>query len=409
MSPKFSYSKCLSACALFAVAAPVFGQSYLVPQGDEFSMVQAQPGDQIRPALALSSSEAWVVWQDNAIDKSGAGIGATKLDNDKFTKLAVFKVNKIATFDQIKPKLAILQKGRVGFTWECQGSIYSRVLRNNSLISGDVRLNTNTKDQKSSPVITGLSDGSGVVAWESYGQDGDMWGIFARKISSSGIAVGTSEFLVNQATSYNQRHPAIATLANGSFVIAWVSERQNLSKYVDVYARIFNPAGKAVTDEFRCSSGTNNCEEPVIAALPNGGFTLVWSEKSSTNATNSLDVVGRSFTASGSAASDSFTVNTFLYGDQYSPKIAAGSSGCMVVWTSLGQDGSREGVFGRFLKDGATPVGDEIMVNQTTASQQIYPDVAWNGIDRFLVTWSTPTMDWGFDLYGRVYNLNEAP
>lgn len=405
----FSYSKCLSVCALFAVAAPVFGQNYLVPQGNEFSMVDAQPGDQIKPALALSSSQAWVVWQDNAIDKSGAGIGATKLDNDSFTKLAVFKVNKIATFDQIKPKVAILQNGRVGFVWECRGSIYSRVLRNNSLISGDVRLNKNTKDEKASPSITGLSDGSGVVVWESYGQDGDMWGVYARKISSSGTALGSSEFLVNQTTSYNQRHPSVATLANGNFVVVWVSERQRLSDDADVYARIFTAAGKAVTDEFHCNQGTNNCDEPVVAALPSGGFTLVWSEKDKSVVTNSLDIIGRSFTASGSAECDAFTVNTFLYGDQYAPRIAAGSSGCMVVWTSLGQDGSREGVFARFLKDGTTPVGDEIMVNQTTASQQIYPEVAWNGVDRFLVTWSTPTMDWGFDLYGRVYNLNEAP
>jgi hypothetical protein len=118
--------------------------------------------------------------------------------------------------------------------------------------------------------------------------------------------------------------------------------------------------------------------------------------------------LGAQFSAKGTATTTPAKINTFLYGEQYAPKIAAGPSGCLVVWTSLGQDGSREGVFGRFLPNGSGPAGSEFRVNTTVASQQIQPAVAWNGTDRFLVTWSSVVMG-GFNLFGQMYFLNPNP
>jgi len=102
-----------------------------------------------------------------------------------------------------------------------------------------------------------------------------------------------------------------------------------------------------------------------------------------------------------------------LFGDQIRPKIAAGPSGSLVVWTSMAQDGSREGVFGRFLQAGTAVAGSEMQINTTTLNMQIHPAVAWNGVNNFLVVWSSfagpsgigPS---GFDLYGQAYSLNPS-
>ena len=40
-----------------------------------------------------------------------------------------------------------------------------------------------------------------------------------------------------------------------------------------------------------------------------------------------------------------------IYGDQYAPRISAIGVDYLIVWTSLGQDGSREGVFGQFVHE----------------------------------------------------------
>jgi len=38
--------------------------------------------------------------------------------------------------------------------------------------------------------VATLNDGSYVVAWTSYGQDGSVEGIYAQRFSASGAAVG---------------------------------------------------------------------------------------------------------------------------------------------------------------------------------------------------------------------------
>jgi hypothetical protein len=77
-----------------------------------------------------------------------------------------------------------------------------------------------------------------------------------------------------------------------------------------------------------------------------------------------------------------------------------------VVWTSLGQDGSQEGIYGRFLDaNGAIPSDSyEFRVNTTTISKQIHPVVASDGGSRFLAAWSSFTgARSGLDLFAQRY------
>jgi len=70
----------------------------------------------------------------------------------------------------------------------------------------------------------------------------------------------------------------------------------------------------------------------------------------------------------------------------------------------LVQDGSREGVFGRLLRGDGTPFSDEFRVNTTTASQQMQPAVADDGLSQFSVVWTSfigePN---NFDLFAQRY------
>src|SRR5690606_8024130 len=113
---------------------------------------------------------------------------------------------------------------------------------------------------------------------------------------------------------------------------------------------------------------------------------------------NSWEIVGRSFQSDGAAAGADFKINTYTYGDQYRPKIATVGSDCVVVWTSLGQDGSREGVYGRTLQAGIQPSGQEFQVNTTTVSRQRYPSIASDDSERLLVVWSSFVRVTSFDL-----------
>jgi hypothetical protein len=167
--------------------------------------------------------------------------------------------------------------------------------------------------------------------------------------------------------------------------------------------------GVPVTDEIAINSTANPCASPAIAPLNDGGFVVVWSQNDASVPTNGWDVWGRPFTAEGMPEATDFRINTYLYGDQYRPKVATGPSGSLVVWTSMGEDGSREGVFGRFLQGGTAVSGNEFQVNTIAVSQQIHPTVAWNGLNQFLVIWSGFMGTSGFDLRGQAYTLTSSP
>jgi hypothetical protein len=431
-------SKSLGLGVFLAGSTALFAQNPVVPQGREFALIGNIPGDQVLPSLSLLPSVGVIAWQDNVVDKKGSGIGGSLL-GASFGAGPIFGANKTATGDQINPKVQLLANDYILFVWQSRVAgtpdIYARIAKpttiktETTITNGtkkttetstasyygtnfgtiDLRVNTYTKDQQIDPAVAALPDGDAIIAWSSYGQDGSMWGVYARKISGKGAFATPKEFLVNQYTAYNQRKPTVATLANGNYVIAWVSEQERFYNSVDIYARIFTAAGAPVTEEIPINSGTNICDTPDVAALNDGGFTVVWAQKDLANLTNGWDVWGRAFSASGSPEVADFRVNTYLFGDQYRPKIAAGPSGSMVVWTSMAQDGSREGVFGRFLQGGTAVAGSEMQINTTWISQQLHPAVAWNGVNNFLVVWTSFAGTTGFDLYGQAFSLNTSP
>jgi hypothetical protein len=412
---------------LLAGSVAVFAQNPLVPQGGEFSILGGLPGDQVWPSISLSPSAGVVVCQDNVVDNNGSGIRGAMLTSG-FGAGPSFRANKTVTGNQINPRVQLLADYNLITVWQSSVAgtpdIYARLSTGTTIETNvvdrkksyttnsaygsnfytiDLRVNTYTKDQQVDPAVAALPDGSAIITWSSYGQDGSMWGVYARKISHKGAFSPAKEFRVNQYTLSNQRKPAVATLANGQFVIVWISEQERFYNSVDVYARVFTAAGTPVTDEIPVNSGTYPCDMPDVAPLNDGGFTVVWGQNDLAVATNSWDVWGRAFTASGSPEVPDFRINTYLFGDQYRPKIAAGPAGSLVVWTSLGQDGSREGVYGRFLQGGTAVAGSEMQVNTTWISQQIHPAVAWNGVNNFLVVWTSFVGGSGFDLYGQAY------
>jgi hypothetical protein len=267
----------------------------------------------------------------------------------------------------------------------------------NVTLSGSFRAN---------PAVAALAGSNVVVVWASYNQagPGSQLDVYGQVLTPAGNKVG-GEFLVNQFTAYNQRSPAVAALKNGGFVVAWVSEQERVafnlsgidntngsapvvsgSPSVDVYARFYNSNGVAQGNEFLVNTDYNPCATPAVAAASDGTFMVAWAARDISNVTNDWDIYARSF--SGTNGGAAVRVNSYLYGDQYAPRISAIGGDYMIVWTSLGQDGSLEGVFGQYVHEGGSLVGPELRVNTTTAGQQMQPVVASDGAAQFLVVWT---------------------
>jgi hypothetical protein len=410
---------------LMTAANGVMAQPTVSPLGGEFNVVGPMTGDQVLPSLSIGPGGGVLIWQDNSANGPTRGWGhrAELLDAYGAPSGNKFRVNAVLTGDHLAPQAQLLANDKAVYVWHSKVSgnfdIYARLAQAKKGVAGfgtnfytaDVRVNTYTHDAQMNAAVAGLPDGNAIITWQSFGEDGSMNGVYARKILTTGARrfATPKEFLVNQFTAYNQRNPAVAALQDGSggYVITWISEREKSATGADVYARVFSSAGAPVTDEFAVDSAPGECSAPAVAALSDGSFTIVWNQNDLSVVTNGLDVWGRNFNASGNPTGVDFRINTHLHGDQFSPKIASGPSGSLVVWTSLGQDGSQEGVFGRFLAGGTQASGPEFQVNTTTISKQMHPTVAWNGIDRFMVVWTSFAGGTGFDLYGQNYTLNQ--
>ncbi len=404
-----------------AATLSCFGTSpvNLPPQGGEFAIAGHLPGDQVRAQAALSASGGFIVFQDNATDGDGLGISAQLLDGSFSNTLGAFRVNEIGIGDQENPQVALLSKGGTVFVWQGGVSgfqkIYARYLTpTNTFATRDILVNSYTNNQQINPVVSALPDGNVLVAWSSDGQDGDMLGIFARRLSSSGAPLG-AEFQVNQFSSFNQRNPALAVLNNGNVAISWISEQQQFARSVNVYGRLFKITGEPIGNEFlvdTLTSSTNICASPALCGATNGGFTVVWAQKDLSQSAHGWEVLARPFNANGKPLSNPLPVNTFTTGDQYAPKVAAVGANYLVTWTSVAQDGDREGVFAQYFSSDSTglqPIGNEFGVNTTVISQQLYPTVASDGLNRFMVVWSSFVGGASsFDLYAQRYAIGQA-
>lgn len=372
----------------------------LSPQAGEFSFTAGLAGDQVQPRIGVNRAGGYVVWQDNRSDGDGLGISARRLNENLSGVFTRFRVNESAAGDQEYPQVAVFEDGGAVFVWQggAPGSqrISARFIgADRTFRTGDIAVSAYAGGEQVDPAVAALRGGSVVVVWSSFKQDGSWYGVYGQLFDSAGQKIG-AEFRVNQTVALSQRSPSVASLTDGRAVVAWISESSlgidtnGVERFsANVYGRLFDSQGVAVGNEFMMNGGSTICANPNVVASPAGGFTAAWSQKDLISPrSNSWDIIVRSFDSPGIPAGPERRINSHLFGDQFLPRLGALESGCLVVWTSLAQDGSREGVFGRFVSETGEPAGDEFRVNTRTASSQIHPAVASDGVQRAVVVWS---------------------
>jgi hypothetical protein len=400
---------------MLAIPAVVLSQNSFLPGGNEYSVTGVLRGDQSHPGLSITTNGGYIVWEDNWIDAKGLGVGAMRLKSDLTGTHVPFRVNSVMSGDQEHGQVSMLNDGGAAFAWQGgkQGfqHIYSRFLSaSNVWTTGDVQVNAATNRYQRSPVMATLLNGNIVVVYVSDDQvvAGSMSDVYLQILAPNGSKIG-GEVLVNQFTANNQRSPAVTALADGRFAVAWVSEQErwtdasNGVPSVDIFGRFFDASGNAAGGEFLLNVSGNFCANPDLAAAPDGGFMAAWMEKDLAVRNNGWDIYARRFTGAG-VGGNVTRVNTQLYGDQYLPRIRRAGSTYLAIWTSLGQDGSREGVYGSYLNDDATVSGNEFRVNTTVFGPQTEQVLGSDGAGRFLAAWSSFGLGvTGYDLFGQTY------
>jgi hypothetical protein len=409
MSLSLFVRKAVLCCGLILAAPSVLlaGANYRT-NGGEYAIAGAMPSDQVHPKLALNGNGGFIVWEDNRTDGDGLGISARQLGTGLTGVLSPFRVNELGAADQERPVVTTLNSGGAAFAWQggVLGSqrIYARFFsQSNTWITGDIQVSSGKGEFQINPVMATLANGNVVVVWTSYGEysASSMKDVYGQILSTTGEKIG-GQFIVNTFTSYNQRTPAVAALQGGGFIVVWISEQQRnkvenpdpsvlydvtVIPSVDVYGRVYTPAGAPAANEFLINTNTSICANPVVASGSDGGFIVAWSQKDTQVPPNSWDIFARPYTKAGIGGATA-RINTQTYGEQFDPQLAASGSDYFLVWNSLGQDGSLEGVYGQFLNADASISGSELRINTTIINKQIHPSLATDGA-QFLVAWSS--------------------
>jgi len=159
--------------------------------GPTFRVNAYTTGDQTHARVAydeLSSSNFVVVWVSPGQDGDGAGVFGRVFDYNGLPKGSEFQVNSYTTGDQKAPTVAFDLVGSFVVVWESAGqdgsgsAIYRRRFDTTGApLTGELRVNAYTTGDQSAPVIADVLYGEFVVAWESQGQDGDGFGVYAQR------------------------------------------------------------------------------------------------------------------------------------------------------------------------------------------------------------------------------------
>jgi hypothetical protein len=378
----------------------------LAPLGAEFRVNTFTTGNQNAPSVAMNAAGEFVVaWQSENQDGSGSGVYRQYFDAVGVPQGAESRANTTASGDQFRPVAMMLASGTVslanGIFWTGNGVGDTSGVFGSGLIVPEFRVNTHTTNSQTFPSVAMSATGEFVVAWASAGQDGAFDGVYAQRFNAGGSAQG-GEFRVNSFTTGIQTRPAVAIDASGNFIVAWQSGGQDGSEF-GIYAQRYNPAGVPQGLEFRVNTTTADDQvAPAVAMDADGDFVVVWSDY--------FDSFAQRFNAAGVPQGAEFRINPVVVGGSVDPAVAMDADGDFVVaWFDYGTDVQYD-VLARRYSAAGVPLGDPFPVNTFTTSHQSSPTVAMDAEGEFVVAWTSYGQDGSSSgVYAQRYGTRSTP
>ena len=209
------------------------------------------------PAIAMNPGGNFVIaWTRNLQDGNGGSISMRRYSGDGTPLGGETSVNMYWPDDQSNPAVGMDESGDIVVAWDSYGQdgdsdgVYAQMFyANGQPHGGEFHVSTEVAHAQSVPAVAMHESGHFLVSWQSDVQDGSLWGVFGQAFGSDGTPIA-EEFQVNTFTTEQQMMPAAAMDENGDFLVAWMSNGQDGSEfgiYAD-YGWIQNPSSVAMPD-----------------------------------------------------------------------------------------------------------------------------------------------------------------
>jgi flagellin-like hook-associated protein FlgL len=329
-----------------------------------------------------------------------------------------FKVNTYTSGNQGDPAITNLSNGGFVVTWTNESSqdgsgygVFGQMYNaSGNTVGAEFQVNTHTSSNQRHPDIAGLSDGGFVVTWHSRHQDGDDQGIFGQRFDASGNKSG-AEFQVNTHTTSFQQYSAVTSLTDGGFVVTWHDDSGHDGSDYGVFGQRYSSSGSATGSQFQINSTTASDQAyPSISSLSGGGFVATWTDYSGEDGSGK-GIFGQRYDASGNKVASEFQINTHTSGDQSWSDIASlPNGGFVVTWNSSGQDSSGEGVYAQRYSSSGEKDGTEFRVNTYQTGNEMHSEVTALNDGGYVVIWysDTHTDDTNYGIHGQRFDASGA-
>ncbi len=378
------------------------------------------------------SGEFLVTWQSVHQDGFSWGIFAHEYDvaGDTVTGKEEFQINQWVMGPQTQVAWAVNPEGNGVFAWlgndpdhrpALHGKNYTLPGTSDPVMVPDIILANFVALEDTPPAAFMDAAGNSVVVWQSYGEDGDGLGIYAKRIGFDGETISEA-FPVNTAmTLGNQSHPEIGGNAAGKYVIVWEADDSATPGH-NVWAQRYDENDLPVGGAFLVNTVTDGDQSrPVAAMAEDGSFVVVWQspDKDSMGDPAGYGIFAQRYDTDGAPVGSNFQVNSERLRDQLAPTVAMNGAGQFVVaWVSDhpavdDPEDPEKSVFVQWFDADGSFNGPEVIAHEYVKDAQEHPDVGIDAQGNFVVTWQSINQEgmmgasWG--VYVRQFDANKSP
>jgi hypothetical protein len=273
----------------------------------------------------------------------------------------------------------------------------------------DILINDdNSSTEQSRPRVAVGYSGEIIVIWAD--KRSGRGEIYYQILDSTGTPLGLNQKISGLTTSAPQFEPSINANLFGQFASVWKDYRNGSYPFnPDTYYAGLSDEGSGTNYAVSSDRADSTCESPDVAVLPDGNIIVVWADYRN----REWDIYGQRLNSVGEMIGNNFKINSDIEkNQQHSPRVAALSDGGFsVVWYD--NRNGNDDIYSRIYSPGGIPTGSDFRLNDdNSGKRQVYPAVAGDGNQRFFVAW----VDWrngvypkNSDIYFRRYNANGLP
>jgi hypothetical protein len=263
-----------------------------------------------------------------------------------------------------------------------------------------------------SPSVSTFQNGDFIIAWEESLQ-GIGKDIYFQRYSKDGEKIGSNVKVNNDTTYLHPVSPVVSSGVDGSFVVVWLS-------YIDfgiadaIFSQSFSAEGLPISELLRIDQVEGeeiNYSNPSIARLLNGNYIIVWvSDYYDNDSTRCSRIFSQIISKNGEKIGDNFIINddNNITTHKFNPSVEVDLSGnIIIVWAEHRTIPFDSDIFVQLYSEDGSPVGSNIIANDSRAGRQEHPSVCINQFEDpywdFVVAWDDQRNGYDRDIYTQIF------